>query len=108
MLRTLRTSQKKESLLPKPIKMKAPLLDRKIKLIWDFKGPAAEKTAEHYAKHLQEYVFNEELKYDLVGHKKINDFHSLAFLVVAEFELPQVRDDLKPQRGEVYIEAEGL
>ena len=84
--------------------MKTSLLDRKIKLIWDFKGPAAAKTAEHYAKHLQEYIFNEELKYDHVGHKKITDFHSMAFLVVAEFELPQVRDDLKPHRGEVYLE----
>ncbi len=106
MPRILRTLRKKEFPLQKPTRttMKASLLDRKIKLIWDFKGPAAQKTAEHYAKHLQEYIFNEELKYDLVGHQKITDFHSLAFLVVAEFELPQVRDDLKPQRGEVYLE----
>ena len=82
--------------------MKAELLDRKIKLIWDFRGPAAKKTAEHYVIHLKEYVFNEELKYDIVGSKDLNEMHSLVFLVVAEFEMPQVRDDLKPHRGEVY------
>lgn len=84
--------------------MKAQLLDRKIKLIWDFRGPAAKKTAEHYVVHLKEYVFNEELKYDIVESKVINDMHSLVYLVVAEFEMPQVRDDLKPHRGEVYVD----
>lgn len=84
--------------------MDTPLLDRKIKLIWDFRGPTALKTAEHYVIHLKEYIFNEELKYDIVDFKKINDMHSLVFLVVAEFEMPQVRDDLKPHRGELYVD----
>ena len=84
--------------------MKTQILDRKIKLIWDFRGPAAQKTAEHYVVHLKEYILNEELKYDIVNSKVINDMHSLVYLVVAEFEMPQVRDDLKPHRGEVYID----
>jgi len=84
--------------------MKAQLLDRKIKLIWDFKGPTAQKTAEHYVIHLKEYVFNEELKYDIVESKTVNDMHSMVFMVVAEFEMPQVRDDLRPHRGEVYAD----
>ena len=84
--------------------MKAKLLDRKIKVIWDFRGPAAENTAAHYAKHLREYTFNEELKYDIVGYQKISEAHSLTFLVVAEFELPQVKQDLRPHRGEIYQE----
>ena len=78
------------------------LLDRKIKLIWDFKGPAAAKTAEHYEKHLQEYIFHEELKFDTTGFTHISDMHSIAYLVVAEFEMVQARDDLKPHRGEVF------
>ena len=84
--------------------MKAQLLDRKIKLVWDFRGPAAQKTAEHYVVHLKEYIFNEELKYDIVDCTHINTMHSIVFLVVAEFEMPQVRDDLRPHRGEVYID----
>lgn len=82
--------------------MKAALLDRKIKLIWDFKGPASQQTAEHYVIHLKEYVENEELKYNIVDYQQVNEMHSIVFLVVAEFEMPQVRDDLKPHRGEVY------
>jgi len=80
------------------------VLDRKIKLIWDFKGPAAAKTAEHYEKHLQEYVLNEELKFDTTGFSHLSDMHSIAFLVVAEFEMTQARDDLKPHRGELYLD----
>ena len=30
--------------------------------------------------------------------------HIINFLVVAEFEMPQVRDDLKPHRGELYVD----
>ena len=84
--------------------MKTQLLDRKIKLIWDFRGPVAKKTAEHYVVHLKEYIINEELKYDIVDYNQINDMHSIVFLVVAEFEMPQVRDDLKPHRGEIYLD----
>lgn len=84
--------------------MKEQLLDRKIKLIWDFRGPSSKKTAEHYVVHLKEYIFNEELKYDIVNYLSINDMHSIVFLVVAEFEMPQVRDDLKPHRGEIYVD----
>lgn len=79
-----------------------PLLDKKIKLIWDFRGPAAEKTAEHHQKHLKEYVVIEELKFDITGVTHINEMHSIAFLIVAEFEMLTVRDNLKPHRGEIY------
>lgn len=79
-----------------------PVLDKKIKLIWDFRGPAAERTAEHHQKHLKEYVVIEELKFDITGVFHINEMHSIAFLVVAEFEMLSVRDRLKPHRGEIY------
>ncbi|TAI46644.1 hypothetical protein [Flagellimonas allohymeniacidonis] len=80
------------------------VLDRKIKLIWDFRGPSAAKTAEHYQKHLQEFVVLEELKLDITGFQHYSDMHSIAFLVVAEFEMPEIRDILKPNRGEIYLE----
>ena len=79
-----------------------PILDKKIKLIWDFRGPTAAKTAEHYEIHLKEYILNEEMKFDITGHRHLTDNHSIAFLVVAEFEMVQARDDLKPHRGEIY------
>ncbi|GMN11696.1 hypothetical protein MTsPCn9_28790 [Croceitalea sp. MTPC9] len=81
-----------------------PVLDRKIKLIWDFRGPSAPKTAEHHKKHLEEFIVTEELKFDITGTLHINELHSIAYLVVAEFEMIQVRDMLKPHRGEIYSE----
>ena len=75
---------------------------KKIKLIWDFRGPAAEKTAEHHEKHLIEYIQPEKLNLNITGHTAINDMYSIAFLVVEEQELIQVRDALKPHRGEIY------
>lgn len=77
-------------------------MDRKIKLIWDFKGPVAEKTAEHHEKHLKEYIAIEELELNITGYKKISDMHSVAFMVVTENHMIAVRDALKPHRGEVY------
>ncbi len=81
------------------------VLDRNIKLIWDFRGPAAGRTAEHYEKHLAEFVVLEELKYDITGFQHLSDTHSIAFLVVAEFEMKEIRDILKPNRGQIYSDA---
>lgn len=77
-------------------------LERKIKLIWDFRGPSAARTAEHYQKHLEEFITFEELKFDITGFQHLSEFHSIAFLVVAEFEMKEVREILKPNRGEIY------
>ncbi|MEM0931981.1 MAG: hypothetical protein AAF575_01665 [Bacteroidota bacterium] len=78
------------------------ILDRKIKFIWDFRGPGASKTAEHYEKHLAEFIVLEELKYDITGVQHLSDTHSITYLVVAEFEMKEIRDVLKPHRGEIY------
>lgn len=77
-------------------------MSRKIKLIWDFRGPAAEKTAEHHEIHLKEFIKTEALNADITGHTNLSDMHSIAFLVVNEVDMITVRDALKPHRGEVY------
>ncbi len=76
---------------------------RKIKLIWDFRGQAAAKTAEHHEIHLKEYIHNERLSLNITGFEIINDMYAIAFLVVEEKDMIPVRDVLKPHRGEVYI-----
>lgn len=78
-------------------------MNRKIKLIWDFRGPAALKTAEHHEKHLKEFIVLEGIPLNITGFKKINDMFSIAFMVVDEKEMRAVRDVLKPHRGEVYV-----
>jgi len=78
--------------------------NRKIKLIWDFRGPAAEKTAEHHEIHLKEFIEAEQLNSKTTGFTVLNDMYSIAYIVVEETNMIQVRDALKPHRGEVYEE----
>ncbi|MDO1500155.1 hypothetical protein Q2T40_08415 [Winogradskyella maritima] len=75
---------------------------RKLKLIWDFRGPASEKTAEHHLVHLKEYINLEKLEVTVTGVEKFGEMHSLAYMVVDESDMPKVRDLLKPHRGQVY------
>ena len=75
-------------------------MKRDIKLIWDFKGEVAQKTAEHHVIHLKEYIAIENLSIELVGHESLSVFHSIAYMVVSEEEMRTLRDILKPHRGE--------
>ncbi|WP_299101149.1 hypothetical protein [uncultured Winogradskyella sp.] len=75
---------------------------RQLKLIWDFRGPVANKTAEHHVIHLKEYVALNELDITIIETETISDMHTLAFMVVAESEMKPIRDALKPHRGQVY------
>jgi len=77
-------------------------MSRQIKLIWDFRGAAAEKTAEHHEIHLKEYIAAEKLELKITGFSVVNEFHSIAFMVVTDENMIDVRDRLKPHRGEVF------
>ncbi|AGC77500.1 hypothetical protein LX97_02304 [Nonlabens dokdonensis] len=77
---------------------------RKLKLIWDFKGPNAEKTAAHHLIHLDEYVKNEKVEAIATGVEKVNDRHHIAFLALEEIHMPPVRNALKPHRGQLWVE----
>ena len=75
---------------------------RKIKLIWDFRGQAATKTAEHHEIHLKEFLVKENYPLQITGFTTINDMYAIAYLVVEEKDMLTFRDALKPHRGEVY------
>lgn len=77
-------------------------MERQIKLIWDFKGPAGERTAEHHVIHLKEYVVIEKLPITIIEHKVLAPEHSIAYMVVNDEQMRLVRDILKPHRGELY------
>lgn len=76
--------------------------ERKLKLIWDFRGPDAELTAKHHSVHLKEYLHTHQLSMNLVGSEKISEAHFIAFMVVTDAEMRPVRDALKPHRGQIY------
>lgn len=79
-------------------------MNRKIKLIWDFRGPAAGKTAEHHEIHLKEFIAIEKLDLNITGFQHMNEMYSLAYMVVEESNMITMRDALKPHRAEVYEE----
>ncbi|NBL64866.1 hypothetical protein GV828_06585 [Flavobacterium sp. NST-5] len=79
-------------------------MEEKIKLIWDFRGPAAQKTAEHHELHLKEFIQMEKFPMIATGFQIINEMHSIAFMVVERQNMIAVRDALKPHRGEIFEE----
>ena len=78
------------------------MTERKLKLIWDFKGPAAYKTAEHHAIHLKEYANSEGIAYLKIDAIELHEMHSMAYIAVMESVMKKIRDDLKPHRGQLY------
>ncbi|WP_026976460.1 hypothetical protein [Flavobacterium tegetincola] len=77
-------------------------MERQIKLVWDFRGQASEKTAEHHVTHLKEYIEIEQLPLTNTGFEVINDMHAIAYVVVTDAYMIQIRDVLKPHRGELF------
>jgi hypothetical protein len=73
-------------------------MTKQIKLIWDFKGPNAQKIADHFRIHLDEALIAEEGPN--AGVSEINENHAIAFLIVPENEMVAMRDRFKPHRGE--------
>ncbi len=79
-------------------------MSRKIKLIWDFRGQSAAKTAEHHEIHLKEYIVIQKLEINITGFEIVNEMHAIAFMVVNDENMIQVRDTLKPHRGQLFEE----
>lgn len=79
-------------------------MERQLKLIWDFRGPDANRTAQHHEKHLKEYIILERLSITTTGIEEFTEIHSSAFMVVTESEMKPVRNALKPHRGQLYLE----
>jgi len=76
-------------------------LNRKLKLIWDFKGPNSLKTAEHHCIHLKEFAVIEKLHFYEIEISVISEMHTIAFVTVDEIDMKKYRDALKPHRGQL-------
>lgn len=77
-------------------------MEKQLKLIWDFRGSDSENVAKHHTRHLNEYVQQNNINY-FCGHQKLNDDHSIAYLIVPQTEMKSIRDQLRPHRGEWHI-----
>ena len=76
-------------------------MEKKIKLLWDFRGPDALETAKHHTIHLKEFAEIENLQFHEIDVKELNPMLCTAFIVVNESDMKVYRDALKPHRGEL-------
>ena len=76
-------------------------MNRKIKLIWDFRGPSAQKTAEHHAIHLKEYSTLEKIDSYGIDTNRISNGYAIAYMIVDEKDMITVRDALRPHRAAI-------
>ena len=74
-------------------------MTRQIQLIWDFYGEPAEKTADHHAKHLVEFMTREKFEFGEKGIRSNGELHCLAYINVKEADVKVLRDSLKPHRA---------
>ena len=79
-------------------------MSKKIKLIWEFRGPSAHQTAKHHEIHLQDYIRIENLELNITMVELQSEFSATAYMVITENELPKVKAALKPHRGQYYQE----
>ena len=76
-------------------------MNRKIKLIWDFRGNGSLEIAKHHCIHLEEFAVNEMLHFHEIATNIISEMYCQAFITVDEKDMITFRDALKPHRGEV-------
>ena len=76
-------------------------MDRKIKLLWDFRGEDAKETAKHHTIHLKEFATIENLNFYEIDIQEKNEILFSAFITVDEKDMKIYRDALKPHRGEI-------
>ncbi len=76
-------------------------MNRKIKLIWDFRGPDALEIAKHHIIHLEEFALKEDLPFHSTGAEPVSELYCMAYITVNESEMITYRDALIPHRGEV-------
>jgi len=76
-------------------------VNRKIKLIWDFRGPDALEIAKHHVIHLEEFAVKDKLFFYETNYEPINELYCMAYITVKEEDMITYRDALVPHRGEV-------
>ena len=80
-------------------------MEAKARLIWDFKGPTGERTAEHHLIHLGEFFARESF----VCHESGSIVHSpmwhSAYVIVDLKDVQALREILKPHRGQRIAES---
>ena len=73
----------------------------KIKLIWDFRGPASSQTAAHFKIHLLEFFASEKMLLLESGVESVTEIHHYTYAVINKQHLEVIKSLLKPTRGQL-------
>ena len=71
----------------------------RVKLIWEFRGPAAKRTAEHHVIHLKEFSIKENIVFEDVKTEVFSEFICIASIIIEKSNLEIVKTALKPHKG---------
>ncbi|MBT8255841.1 MAG: hypothetical protein KJO23_04800 [Bacteroidia bacterium] len=74
----------------------------RIKLIWEFRGPNSRQIAAHHVKHLNEFIISEDLRNAFCTTEQLTDRYHLALMVVEKKHMEDLKERLKPHRGQRY------
>ena len=69
------------------------------KLVWNFSGEGALKTAQHHLIHLKEYSEREKVEVVEFGTEQQTESTASAFMIVAKDLVAPLRESLKPHQG---------
>ena len=78
------------------------IMNKKIKLIWEFRGPTAVQTAKHHVIHLKDYIAIEKLSINEAAMETSGEFSASAYMIIEESDMSKVKAALKPHRGQYY------
>ena len=70
----------------------------KVKLTWEFRGPDAAQTAEHYLRHLVTYAEKQGLAVATPEMETVNPYFSLVHLVLPKDESESTIRTLRPRQ----------
>jgi len=77
---------------------------RKIRLLWDFRGPDSLETAKHHVIHLKEFAEIDSLSFVEASVIEQNKYVNSAFIIISEIDLEVFKNALKPHRITVVVE----
>lgn len=72
----------------------------KVKLIWDFRGSVAKRTADHHCIHLRDFVKSEHIDAESITTEIFSEMHACATMIINENDVTFMREKLKPHRGQ--------
>lgn len=77
-------------------------MSEQIELIWEFRGPHAEKTAAHHLIHLKEFAQLEDIPAQQLKQIRMTPVFQQVIWVVDRSLMDDLRTRLKPHRGRIH------